>query len=91
MKKLVLATRNAGKLVEMRRLLEPSGLTVIGLTDLPDLPDVVEDGATFAENARKKAETVARLTGLPCLADDSALVVDALDGRPGIHSPICFT
>ena len=86
MKKLVLATRNAGKLVEMRRLLEPSGLTVIGLADLPDLPDVVEDGATFAENARKKAETVARLTGLPCLADDSGLVVDALDGRPGIHS-----
>lgn len=86
MKKLVLATRNAGKLVEMRRLLEPSGMTVVGLTELPELPDVVEDGATFAENARKKAETIARLTGLPCLADDSGLVVDVLEGRPGVHS-----
>ncbi len=86
MKKLVLATRNSGKLVEMRRLLEPTGMTVVGLADLPEMPDVVEDGATFTENACKKAETIARLTGLPCLADDSGLVVEFLSGRPGVYS-----
>lgn len=86
MKTLVLATRNAGKLAEMRRLLENAAIDIVGLTDLPDLPEVVEDGATFADNARKKAETVAAWTGLPCLADDSGLVVEALGGRPGVHS-----
>lgn len=86
MKSLVLATRNSGKLLEMRRLLEDAGMEVLGLADLPELPEVVEDGSTFAENARKKAETVADLTGLPCLADDSGLVVEALDGQPGVHS-----
>lgn len=86
MKTLVLATRNAGKLIEMRRLLEPSGITVLGLTDIPGLPAIVEDGETFADNARKKAETIAGLTGQACLADDSGLLVTALDGRPGVHS-----
>ncbi len=86
MKTLILATRNAGKLTEMRRLLEPAGIEVRGLVDLPDLPEIVEDGQTFAENARKKAETVASLTGQACLADDSGLVVRALAGRPGVHS-----
>jgi XTP/dITP diphosphohydrolase len=86
MKTLVLATRNAGKLIEMRRLLEPSGITVLGLTDIPGLPAIVEDGETFADNARKKAETIAGLTGQACLADDSGLLVTALGGRPGVHS-----
>jgi len=86
MKALVLATRNSGKLAEMQRLLEDAGIKVRGLSDLQELPEVVEDGATFAENARKKAETIAELTGMPCLADDSGLVVDALNGRPGVHS-----
>lgn len=83
---LVVATGNAGKLKEIRRLLEGRGITVLGMDRFPDAPDVVEDGDTFAANALKKAETIARFTGLPCLADDSGLVVDALRGRPGVHS-----
>ena len=83
---LVVATRNAGKLKEIRRLLESHGIRVRGLEEFPGVPDVVEDGKTFAENAIKKAEAVAQFTSLPCLADDSGLVVDALQGRPGVHS-----
>ena len=83
---LVVATRNAGKLKEIRRLLESRGIRVRGLEEFPGVPDVVEDGQTFAENAIKKAEAVAQFTSLPCLADDSGLVVDALQGRPGVHS-----
>jgi len=83
---LVVATRNAGKLKEIRRLLESHGIRVRGLEEFPGVPDVVEDGKTFAENAIKKAEAVAQFTSMPCLADDSGLVVDALQGRPGVHS-----
>jgi len=83
---LVVATRNAGKLKEIRRLLESRGIRVRGLAEFPEAPDVVEDGETFAENAIKKAEAVAQFTSMPCLADDSGLVVDALQGRPGVHS-----
>lgn len=83
---LVVATRNAGKLVEIRRLLEARDVRVLGLANFPKAPDVVEDGETFAENAIKKALAVAQFTGMPCLADDSGLVVDALQGRPGVHS-----
>ncbi|MEN8687792.1 MAG: non-canonical purine NTP pyrophosphatase, partial [Desulfuromonadales bacterium] len=86
MMELVVATRNAGKLREIRRLLESHGVSVLGLEGFPGAPDVVEDGRTFAENAIKKAEVVAQFTGLACLADDSGLVVDALQGRPGVHS-----
>ncbi|NJC88621.1 MAG: XTP/dITP diphosphatase [Desulfuromonas sp.] len=83
---LVVATRNAGKLREIRHLLEGEGVTVLGLDGFPELPEVVEDGDTFAANAAKKAETIARLTGRPCLADDSGLTVEALGGEPGVHS-----
>lgn len=83
---LVVATRNTGKLKEIRRLLEAQGVAILGLDQFPELPEVVEDGDTFAANAVKKAEAVARATGLPCLADDSGLTVVALDGRPGVHS-----
>jgi XTP/dITP diphosphohydrolase len=83
---LVVATRNAGKLKEIRRLLEEQGVAVLGLDQFPELPDVDEDGDTFAANATKKAEEVARATGRPCLADDSGLAVAALDGRPGVYS-----
>jgi len=86
MMKLVVATRNAGKLKEIRRLLEAQGVTVLGLDLFPAAPEVEEDGDTFALNAAKKAETIARFTGLPCLADDSGLTVAALHGRPGVHS-----
>lgn len=86
MRELVVATRNAGKLREIRHLLEGAGIAVLGLDAFPDLPEVIEDGATFAANAAKKAETIARLTGQPCLADDSGLTVETLDGEPGVHS-----
>ncbi len=86
MKELIVATRNTGKLREIRRLCENHGIAVVGLENFPDIPDVIEDGDTFAANAIKKADTIAQLTGLPCLADDSGLVVEALDGQPGVHS-----
>ena len=83
---LVIATRNAGKLKEIRHLLESQDALVLSLDNFPDAPEVEEDGETFAENAAKKAETIALVTGLPCLADDSGLVVASLQGRPGVHS-----
>ncbi|MCK4508835.1 MAG: XTP/dITP diphosphatase [Desulfuromonadales bacterium] len=86
MMELVVATRNAGKLKEIRRLLESQEIKVLSLDSFPDAPEVEEDGDTFASNAAKKAETIARVTGLPCLADDSGLVVASLQGRPGVHS-----
>ena len=84
--KLVLATRNRGKIAEIRELLEGFGIVLPTLADFPNVPEVVEDGETFEANARKKAEVVARCTGLPALADDSGLEVDALDGAPGVRS-----
>jgi XTP/dITP diphosphohydrolase len=86
MMKLVVATKNAGKLKEIRRLLEAHKIEVLGLCQFPEAPDVVEDGDTFAANAAKKAETIAKFTQLPCLADDSGLTVAALGGLPGVHS-----
>ena len=89
MRPLVFATRNRGKLVELRDLLP--GIDVLSVDEAAakvgrDLPDVVEDADTFAGNATKKALEVSRITGLPALADDSGLEVDALDGAPGVHS-----
>ena len=84
--KLVFATRNRGKLAELRELLaELDGVEVVSALDL-DLPDVVEDGDTFQANATKKAREVSLATALPALADDSGLEVDALGGAPGVHS-----
>lgn len=83
---LLVATRNQGKLREIRRLLLDTGINVKGLDAFGELPEVEEDGATFADNARKKAATMARLTGCLTLADDSGLAVEALGGRPGVHS-----
>jgi XTP/dITP diphosphohydrolase len=86
--RLVIATANAGKLVELDRILAASGLAVelATLADFPGAPDVVETGATFAENALLKAQAVAAFTGLPAVADDSGLCVDALNGMPGVLS-----
>lgn len=84
--KLVLATNNRGKLREFQRLLEGSGFELVTPRDLGFEFEVEETGATFQENARLKALAAARLTGLPALADDSGLEVDALGGRPGIFS-----
>jgi XTP/dITP diphosphohydrolase len=80
---LVFATRNRGKLVELRELLP--GIEVRSLDDI-HVPDVVEDADTFAGNAAKKAREVSQATGLPALADDSGLEVDALGGAPGVYS-----
>lgn len=86
MTRLVLATRNAHKVGELQAILTAAGLEV-ELLGLPDgAPDVVEDGLTFAENALKKARSAAAATGLPSVADDSGLCVDALKGMPGVFS-----
>lgn len=87
-KSIVLATRNLGKVLEFERILEAAKIdvTVLGLRDFPDMPDVEETGSTFAENALLKAHQISQFTGLPALADDSGLCVDALGGAPGIFS-----
>ncbi len=87
--KLLLATRNKGKIEEFRRILDavaPGEIDLVGLDQFPDLHDVVEDGATFEENALKKAREMSLATGIPAIADDSGLCVDALGGDPGIYS-----
>jgi XTP/dITP diphosphohydrolase len=83
---LVMATRNPGKIRELEALLADSGVKLLSLADFPRLPEIPEEGATFAENAAAKALEVARLTGRPALADDSGLSVDALGGAPGVFS-----
>jgi XTP/dITP diphosphohydrolase len=83
--RLVIATHNAGKLAEMRDLLAPYGIDAISAGELK-LQEPDETGMTFRDNARIKAEAAAKATGVPAFADDSGLVVDALDGAPGIHS-----
>lgn len=85
MKRLVFATRNAGKLREAQEILSVHGITVVGAAEL-DLPDVEETGETFEANALLKAESASRASGLPALGDDSGLEVDALGGRPGVYS-----
>ena len=84
--KAVLATTNQGKVAELSGALASFGLTVLGLGDFPGMPEIVEDGASFEENALIKARTVAGRTGLVAVADDSGLEVDALGGAPGIYS-----
>lgn len=83
--RVLVATTNPGKVAELKQLLS-SDVQWLSLADLPPLPEVEEDGATFAENARKKAAEYARLSGLWTLSDDSGLVVDALNGAPGVYS-----
>lgn len=88
--RLVLATRNAHKVRELREILaaalDSAGLELVGLDGFDGLQDVVESGVTFAENALLKARYAARTTGLPALADDSGLAVDVLGGSPGVFS-----
>jgi XTP/dITP diphosphohydrolase len=85
--KLVLATHNAHKLIELRRILAPvAPVEVVGLDDLPPYPEPVESGASFVDNALLKAREAVARTGLPAVADDSGLAVDALNGMPGVLS-----
>jgi XTP/dITP diphosphohydrolase len=86
---LVLATRNQGKIREFRRILDAisnGAINLVGLEEFPDTTDVEETGTTFKENAFLKARSICAETGLPAIADDSGLCVDALDGAPGIYS-----
>jgi len=86
--RLVLATRNVAKLEEVRRILAEAAadVTLVGVHELEGVPEVPETGATFAENALLKAHAVAAATGLPAVADDSGICVDALGGMPGVLS-----
>jgi len=83
---LVIATRNKGKTSEIKSLLSGFPVIIRNLDDFGPIPEVKEDGETFDENAYKKASFAAKILGFPALADDSGLVVEALDGAPGVHS-----
>lgn len=83
---LLIASQNKGKLKEISSALSAVGIEAIGMDDYANLVPAEEDGVTLEENAIKKAQALVRQTGLPCLADDSGLMVDALDGRPGVYS-----
>ncbi|WP_099158685.1 XTP/dITP diphosphatase [Virgibacillus ndiopensis] len=87
MKQVIIATKNEGKAKEFKDFFEPYNINAVSLLELPDnIPDIEETGGTFEENAALKAETITDLLGTPVLADDSGLVIDSLDGRPGIFS-----
>lgn len=83
--RLLVATHNAGKLEEIKRLLEPFGVSVVGAAEM-DLPEPEETETTFVGNARIKAHAASKATGLPALSDDSGIEVDALDGAPGVYT-----
>jgi len=85
-RRVVLATRNAGKVREFQALLDGTGIEVVCAADLPGAPEVEETGTTFRDNALLKARALAAFSGLVTLADDSGLEVDALGGAPGLHS-----
>lgn len=86
MKKIVVATKNQGKIKEMIKAFGNLPVELISLSEFGNLPDAIEDGNSFAENAQKKARFYAKLTGYACLADDSGLTIDVLNGAPGIYS-----
>lgn len=83
---IVLATRNAHKIIEFREILKDFKIELKSLDDFGPIPEAIEDGTTFDENAYKKAIHTAKILGIPAIADDSGLAVDALDGRPGVYS-----
>jgi XTP/dITP diphosphohydrolase len=85
-KQLLLATRNRNKKQELQELLKGLPVQILTLDDFPGLPEVEEDGSTFSENAAKKARVNAAWSGVVCLADDSGLIVEALNGQPGVYS-----
>lgn len=83
--KILFASHNAGKIAEIKNMLAPLGISVVSAVDIP-FPDVEETGSTFAENSLLKSQTIAKELGIPCIADDSGLCVDALNGAPGVFS-----
>ena len=85
MKEIIFASHNKGKIAEIRQILSPFGIKVFSSDDF-DLPDVEETGTTFEENARLKSQSGCKESGMPCIGDDSGLMVDALDGAPGVYS-----
>jgi XTP/dITP diphosphohydrolase len=85
-RKIVVATKNKGKTKEFAAMFGKLGFEVLNLLDFSGLPEIVEDGKTFQENAWKKASVIAEHLQMPVLADDSGLCVDALDGQPGVYS-----
>lgn len=85
-KKLVLATRNQDKIIEIKDILSGLHIDILTLDSFPNIPDVVEDGETLEANAEKKAREIHLATGLPSLADDSGLEVDFINGDPGVYS-----
>ena len=84
--RIVFASRNKGKVRELKALLEGMSIEILTLDDFPDAPDIEEDGSSFFENSFKKARAVSEYTGMTVIADDSGLEVDSLGGAPGIHS-----
>lgn len=86
MRELLIATTNAGKLREIRRILDGVPISLKSLADFPEVPVAEETGASFAENAKQKALHYARLTGMRAMAEDSGLEIDALDRAPGVYS-----
>lgn len=85
-KEIVIATRNKKKFNEIKRLFRGSGISILSLDRFPEIPEVIEDGKTFNDNAAKKALVISRFTDKLVVADDSGLEVDALKGKPGVHS-----
>ncbi len=85
LKELIFASHNAGKIKEIREMIEPLGIELKTYKDI-DIPDVEETGTTFAENSLLKSSKIAEITGIACIADDSGLCVDALNGAPGVYS-----
>ncbi len=83
---IIVATKNKGKVKEFQQLLSSFANKIVALDEFAHIPDVIEDGLTFAQNARKKAEEICAFTHIPTIADDSGLEVDALGGRPGVYS-----
>ena len=84
--KIVLATHNRDKRIEIMNGLKPFNIDILSLNDFPEIGEIIEDGLTLEENAFIKAKTVYSLTGLPTIADDTGLEVKALNGNPGVHS-----
>jgi XTP/dITP diphosphohydrolase len=86
MKKILIASKNKGKIVEISAFLAKTGFEIATLNDFPNVPDVEETGKTFLENAELKARSYFDVTGLPCIADDGGIEIEALNGEPGVKS-----